>query len=340
MSALTGFMLVVMGGIMQGTYFLGLRYVKPWKWENVWSVYALFALVVLPVGLAVATVPHLGAVYGQIPGKDLLGIFLYGAGWGIGSVLSGLGVARLGMAIGVSVLIGICAALGTLVPLVVNTPELVFAKKGLMVIASVVTLLLGVLLVALGGKERDRSRSGGALPPVLAGSFAGGLAICIFSGIFSSMLNYALAFSNSIKQAALNFGATGFGSVNAVWMVALLAGFIANAIYTLYLLSKNKTWSKFTTPGTGLGWVIAFVMAVLWTGGLILYGHGASSMGQLGSVLGWPVFMATMIIVSSLWGFASGEWKGANSRAKGLMFAGLVVLMVASGLVGIVNKLQ
>jgi L-rhamnose-H+ transport protein len=78
----------------------------------------------------------------------------------------------------------------------------------------------------------------------------------------------------------------------------------------------------------------------LWTGGLILYGHGASSMGQLGSVLGWPVFMATMIIVSSLWGFASGEWKGANSRAKGLMFAGLVVLMVASGLVGIVNKLQ
>jgi L-rhamnose-H+ transport protein len=243
------------------------------------------------------------------------------------------------MAIGVSVLIGICAALGTLVPLVVNTPELVFAKKGLMVIASVVTLLLGVLLVALGGKERDRSQAGGA-PPVLAGSFAGGLAICIFSGIFSSMLNYALAFSNSIKQAALNLGATGFGSVNAVWMVALFAGFIANAIYTIYLLSKNRTWSNFATPGTGRGWVIAFFMAFLWTGGLILYGHGASSMGQLGSVLGWPVFMATMIIVSSLWGFASGEWKGASSRAKGLMFAGLVVLMVASGLVGIVNKVQ
>jgi L-rhamnose-H+ transport protein len=154
------------------------------------------------------------------------------------------------------------------------------------------------------------------------------------------MLNYALAFSKSISQAALNFGATSFGSVNAVWMVALFAGFIANAIYTVYLLSKNKTWSNFATPGTSLGWVIAFFMAVLWTGGVVLYGHGASRMGQLGSVLGWPVFMATMIIVSSLWGFASGEWKGANSRAKRLMFAGLVVLMVASGLVGIVNKLQ
>jgi L-rhamnose-H+ transport protein len=339
MSGLAGFMLVVMGGIMQGTYFLGLRYVKPWKWENVWSIYALFALVILPVGLAVATVPHLSTVYGQTPGKDLLGILLYGAGWGIGSVLSGLGVARLGMAIGVSVLIGICAALGTLVPLVVNTPELVLAKKGLMVIASVVTLLLGVLLVALGGKERDRSQVGGA-PPVLAGSFAGGLAICIFSGIFSSMLNYALAFSKAISQAALRLGATGFGSVNAVWMVALFAGFIANAIYTIYLLSKNRTWSNFATPGTGRGWVIAFFMAALWTGGLILYGHGASSMGQLGSALGWPVFMATIIIVSSLWGFASGEWKGASSRAKGLMFAGLVVLMVASGLVGIVNKMH
>ncbi|MGO8736782.1 MAG: L-rhamnose/proton symporter RhaT [Terriglobia bacterium] len=339
MSPLTGFALVVIGGIMQGTYFLGLRYAKPWKWENVWSAYALFALIILPVGLAVATVPHLGAVYGRTPGKDLLVIFLYGAGWGIGSVLSGLGVARLGMAIGVSVLLGISAALGSLVPLVLNTPELVFAKKGLLVIASVVTLLLGVLLVALGGKERDRSQAGGA-PPVLAGSFAGGLAICIFSGIFSSMINFALAFSKSLSQAALSLGATGFGSVNAVWMVALAAGFIANAIYTIYLLSKNRTWSKFVTPGTGRGWVVAFLMAVVWAGGLLLYGNGASSMGQLGSVLGWPVLMAIVIIVSSLWGVVSGEWKGASSRAKRLMFSGLVVLMAASGLVGIVNKMQ
>jgi L-rhamnose-H+ transport protein len=81
-------------------------------------------------------------------------------------------------------------------------------------------------------------------------------------------------------------------------------------------------------------------MAVLWTGGLILYGHGASSMGELGSVLGWPVFLAIMILVSSLWGVFSGEWKGASLRAKGLMFAGLVVLMVASGMVGVVNKLH
>jgi L-rhamnose-H+ transport protein len=154
------------------------------------------------------------------------------------------------------------------------------------------------------------------------------------------MLNYALAFSKSLSQAALSRGATSFGSVNAVWVVALCAGFIANAIYTIYLLSKNSTWTNFAAPGTGRGWVIAFFMAVLWTGGLILYGHGASSMGQLGVVLGWPVFMATMIIASSLWGFASREWKGASSRAKGLMFAGLVVLMAASGLVGVVNRMQ
>jgi L-rhamnose-H+ transport protein len=339
MSALSGFVLAVIGGVMAGSYFLGLRYVKPWKWENVWSVYALFALVVLPASLALATVPHLGAVYSRTPRKDLLGIFFYGAGWGIGSVLSGLGVARMGMAIGVSILIGISAALGTLVPLVVNTPELVFAKKGLLVIAAVVTLLLGVLLVALGGRERDRSQAGG-VPPVLGGSFAGGLAICILSGIFSSMFNYALAFSDSMKRAAINLGATDFGAVNAVWMVTLFAGFLANAIYTIYLLSKNRTWSNFATPGTGRGWVIGFAMAVFWTGGVVLYGHGASSMGPLGSVLGWPAFMAAVIIISSLWGVASGEWKGASSRAKRLMFTGLVVLMVASGLVGIVNKVQ
>ena len=338
MNAWMGFSLVVVGGIMQGTYFLGLKYVSPWKWENIWSIYSVFGLLVLPVGLAVATVPHLGEMLERAPTSAVFMVFLFGAGWGIGSVLAGLGVAKMGMAMGVSVLLGVTAAIGTFVPLVANTPQLVFTSKGLLVILSVVVLLVGVGLAAVAGKKRDESTS--AQPVAIEkGSFRAGLLICIFSGIFSAMLNMAFAFSQPVVKAGIETGASNFGALNAVWMVALAGGFIANGGYTCYLLTRNRTWPNFTFSGTGLFWIYGLIMGVLWTGGVVLYGRGAASMGQIGAVIGWPLFMAVMIVASTIWGFVTGEWKGASNRAKQYMVAGMVVLLIASALVGIANRI-
>jgi len=338
MNAWVGFSLVVFGGIMQGTYFLGLKYVGLLTWENIWSIYAVFALLVLPVGLAATTVPHLSEMLGRAPSSALFMVFLFGAGWGIGSVLAGLGVARMGMAMGVSVLLGVTAAIGTFVPLVANTPQLVFTPKGLLVILSVITLLVGVWLAAIAGKKRDESTS--AQPVAIEkGNFRAGLLICIFSGIFSAMLNMAFAFSQPVVEAGIETGASHFGALNAVWMVALAGGFIANAVYTGYLLTRNKSWSKFTVPGTGLFWLYGVIMGVLWTGGLVLYGRGAASMGDVGAVIGWPLFMAVMIVASTIWGFVTGEWKGSSNRAKQYMVAGMAVLLIASVLVGVANHL-
>jgi L-rhamnose-H+ transport protein len=338
MNAWLGFSLVVVGGIMQGTYFLGLKYVNPWKWENIWGLYALLALIVLPAALAVGTVPHLGAIFANVPGSAVSKVFLYGAGWGVGSVLSGLGVARMGLAMGVSVLIGVTAAIGTFVPLVANSPQLIFTNKGLFVILSVVTLLVGVTLVAIAGKKRDASLASGS-KPLEQGSFRAGLLICVASGIFSAMLNLAFAFSQPVVNAGIQTGASQFGALNAVWMIALAGGYVANGIYTIYLLTRNKTWGNFALPGTARFWSYGLGMAVLWTGGVILYGRGAASMGQVGAVIGWPLFMASMILCSTVWGFVTGEWKGSSASAKHYMLAGLLVLLLASSLVGVANHM-
>ncbi len=338
MSTGLGFFLICLGGFMQGTYYLPLKYVSPWKWENIWLVYAFLALVALPVTLASATVPQLGDALSFCSKRALGEVFIFGTGWGIGCVLSGLGVDRLGLAIGVSVLIGITAALGSIIPLVVNTPELVMQPKGLLVIASVAILLVGVILVAAAGKKRDSSRRQTGLSGQ-KGSFAIGLAICIFSGIFSSMLNLAFSFSDGVKEAVLMTGASQGGAQNVVWMVALGGGFIANAVYTFYLLYTNHTWSNFVMPRTRLFWIFGTAMAALWYFGMVLYGRGAGFMGQLGTVIGWPLFMASIIFFSSVWGFVTGEWKNSSSSAKAFMVAGLAVLLVASAMLGITNRM-
>lgn len=339
MSEGAGFLLVVIAGLLQATYFLPLKYVNPWKWENIWFVYAVLSLFAFPAGVALATVPHLAQVYSLTPSAGVARVFLFGAGWGIGSVLSGLGVARMGLAMGVSVLIGITAALGSLIPLVTGSPELVFAKKGLMVIAAVITLLVGVALVGIAGKKRDEAQAASGAPPQTTGSFKAGLLICIFSGIFSSMLNFAFAFSKSLSDAAVQLGASGSGALNAVWMLALLGGFIPNCAYTIYLLTRNKSWSAYGLPRTGLFWLYGLAMGLLWYGGLVLYGRGATAMGSLGAVIGWPLFMASLILFSTIWGSITGEWKGAGRSAKQFMVAGLAVLMVASSMLGVANRL-
>lgn len=337
MSAEIGFLLVVLAGIATGVYFVGLKYVEPWKWENIWLAYAVLALVAMPVALSIATVPHLGKVLASAPGNNLWHILLYGLGWGVGSVLSGLGVARMGMAIGVSVLIGIDAVVGTFVPMLINTPQVVFKSKGLIVIAAVIILLAGVVTVGIAGKKREHDQEF-SKKPTQQGSFAAGLAICIFSGIFSAMMNFAFAFSQPITQTAMNLGATASGALNAVWLITLIGGFIPNLAYTAYLLSRNRTWRNYRLPGSGLFWLIGLGMAALWFVGLIFYGRGAAGMGDLGAVIGWPLFMAILILASTVTGFATGEWKGSGSQAKRWMGAGLVVLLIASALLGVANQ--
>jgi L-rhamnose-H+ transport protein len=338
MSTGLGFFLICLGGFLQGTYYLPLKYVSPWKWENIWLLYAVLALLALPVLLAVLTVPQLSDALTFASKRSLMEIFVFGTGWGIGGVLSGLGVDRMGLAMGVAVLIGVAAAVGSIVPLAVNNPQLLTAPKGLMVIASVVTLLVGVFLVAVAGKKRDSSRrptgeSG------QKGRFAVGLAICIFSGIFSAMLNLAFAFSDNVKEAVLMTGANQAAAQNVVWMVTLAGGFVANGAYTAYLLFTNDTWYNFTLPKTWRFWIFGIGMGAFWYFGLIFYGRGTGDLGQLGTVIGWPLFMASIIFVSGIWGFVTGEWKNSSGAAKAFMLSGLVALLIASGMLGYTNRM-
>lgn len=338
MSESLGIILIVIGGWMQGSYYLGLKWTNPWKWENIWLTYAVFALVILPIIMAVVTVPQFGTAFSLTPSGALAKVFLYGAGWGIGSVLSGLGVDRVGLAMGVSILIGIAAALGALIPLIANTPELVFKPKGLLIILSVIVLLVGVALVGIAGKKRDASKAA-ENQAGQKGSFKVGLLICIFSGIFSCMLNLAFSFSRPVAHAAVLAGAGEGGAQNFVWMVALLGGFIANAVYTSFLLGRNRTWKNFTMPKSGRVALLGFTMGLLWYAGVLFYGRGAGIMGELGTVAGWPIFMATMIIFSTIWGFVTGEWKGSSAPARRFMLAGLIVLIIASGISGAANRM-
>ena len=72
-------------------------------------------------------------------------------------------------------------------------PEQLAAKHGLALIAGTAVMVVGLIFLAVAGRARERDlRTGNGV----RSGFTVGLVICIFSGIFSSMLNFSFVFGN------------------------------------------------------------------------------------------------------------------------------------------------
>ena len=62
-------------------------------------------------------------------------------------------------------------------------------------------------------------------------------------------------------------------------------------------------------------------------------------MGKM-AYIGWAVLMASAILFSTLLGILLGEWKGTSGKTRGLLAAGLVLLLCSSVVAGYSGKLS
>jgi L-rhamnose-H+ transport protein len=334
-SYVVGLFWILVAGVTQGAFTLPMKFVRRWKWEHLWLVYSVVAFFILPWVLAWVTVPHLGAVYANASTRILCLTALFGLGWGAGSVFFGLGVDALGMALGFSMMTGIYTALGALVPMIMLTPDLIWTKNGVLILAGNGITIAGVVIQAIAGDLRDKQAEkveAHSLNPKI--SFSAGLTICVLSGILSGMLNFSYAFGKPIAETAQQFGASKENGLNALWLVALPAGGILNAGYCVYLMMKRKSWALLYRGTAPVDWLHAWVMAVLWTGSVILYGWGADRLGRLGPSLGWSLWNALLIITTVVCGLLTHEWDGAKGRPLKLLLVGIALLIVATVVLG------
>jgi L-rhamnose-H+ transport protein len=329
---------VLFGGAVTASFALPMKFARRWSWENVWLAYSVVALLVIPVIAVLATIPEAARVYTLVPAGTLLMTALFGLGWGVANVLFGLAVPVMGMALSFSIVVGMSAALGSLIPLVMLNPGRVWTASGMLIMAGVALTLAGVAVLGAAGRQRELSRQ----QPRNAGdrkglSMGAGLLLCICAGLLAPMLNFSFAFGSEISKQAIRQGATPLAAVNAIWLVALAGGFLSNGGYSLLRLARYRTWSDYRMPGTASHWGLTAAMGFLFTGGLLLYGWGGNALGELGSAVGWPVYQAAMILTSPLLGVATGEWKDANSAFIRKNCVGLAILIIAIVVLSIGN---
>jgi L-rhamnose-H+ transport protein len=329
-----GLIVVVLAGLLQGSFAAPMKRMSAWRWENSWLLFAFSGLIIFPWIMNFATVPNVTSVYSGASTATLIKVLLFGLLWGVGATLFGLAINRVGMALGFALILGITSSFGSLIPMAILHSEQLLAKRGLALIGGTAIMVLGLVFLAFAGRARERdlgTRNGAT------SGFAFGLVLCIFSGIFSSMMNFSFVFGDELRVRALQSGASNAMAANPIWALTLTAGFVANFLYCMYLLNKNRTWSAFREGNPSSYWLLGILTGLLWFGGTLLYGMGAASLGSLGGIVGWPIFLTIDIIGALFWGAVSGEWKGASRRALVYNWTGVGILLVAIAVISAGN---
>jgi len=336
-----GLTLIVAAGFIQGCTVVPMKYASRWKWENVWLSFTLFALVLLPLALVLLRTAQPWASYHAAPVSTLWSVFLFGLGWGIGMTLAGIGYTMLGMGLGVSIVLGLTASVGSLLPLLLLYPSRLAGGSSLVLYAGVAVMLMGLAMSAKAGRLRQSVRSTEEITSKAditafgKGDMRVGIIICLIAGLLSSMVNLGLVFGDNIRLAAMARGASLPDAVNVLWLPLMASCFLVNLAYCSYLLTKNNTWKLFVAGGTKSHWFIGFLMGVCQIAGLSMYGFGAYRMGNMGAILGFPAFMSMTVITANTLGWVTGEWRGSPRKAYVYGVAGLLVLVVAIVIIGV-----
>lgn len=320
---------VIAGGILNGTFAYPMKNVDKWRWENIWFLFGVFGLVVLPWLAAWLSVPHLLGIYRVVPGSTIAAVLALGFAWGIGSVLFGLGISSLGLSLGYCIIMGVTAIFGTVVPALYFEKNIFASFRGMTLAGSLVLIVAGLILCSIAGRKREQStaeNSGGAerLSNV---NFKNGLAICLLSGILSACFNIGFAITADISQAAERMGAAPANASFPVWTMIMSAGFLPSVAYCVYLFRRNHS---FPLLASGIkNWGRGLLMGFFWILAIKLYSTGAVAMGTKGAALGWPILISSAIIGANVLGMIAGEWNKAGRTTTVYLYSGLATLLVA-----------
>ena len=336
MKILIGLIIIAIGAFCQSSSYVPINKIKKWSWESYWIVQGVFAWLLFPILGALLAVPEghsLMELYAADPKATLL-TMLFGVLWGVGGLTFGLSMRYLGVALGQSIALGTCAALGTIMgPVLLNLffPELnALQSLTAAVIIGVVVTLIGIAIIGVAGGMKSATLSEEEKKEAVKDfNFPKGLIIALLAGFMSGCFNVGLEFGKG-----LNFGELTdpmFRTLPATLLVTL-GGFVTNAIYCFSQNQKNHTWSDYKMGDVwGNNMLFCILAGALWYSqffGLSL-GRSFFEAGGTMDTLSFCILMALNVTFSNVWGIILKEWKGTSKKAIAVLIIGLIVLIIS-----------
>jgi len=337
---LLGVGLHAIGAFSSSSCYTPQKQTKLWSWEVYWIAQASVAWLILPITVALLTIPNYFEVLRACPASAMRNSFLLGVLYGFGGMSFGLGIRYIGFSLNYAIAIGISAILGTLLPLIWD-PNKGFVWEiadkfsttpGLVILVGIVLSLLGIAICGWAGALREKSSS--AAPSQY--SFRLGVPLAILAGILSAVFNFALIAGEPLEKAALAEGASELLRMNAIYPFSNGGAWVTNLVLCVILILRNRTGGQFLRlPERGSA-TLAFyyLMAVLsgafWYFQFFFYGMGHAHMGEQYGFTSWALHMAMLILFSNFYGYLFHEWEGATTIPKKVLHVGMLIIVVST----------
>jgi len=336
MNPVAGILLIALGSIGAASFYVPFKKVRSWAWESYWLSQGVAAWLIAPWIFALMFIPagELMPIIKEAPVSAKLWATFFGFLWGFGGLTFGLSLRYLGVALGQSIALGLCAAFGTLIPPVIAGESLFATRGGILTIIGVAITVAGIIIIgyagALKGKDMSEEEKRAAVREF---ALKKGILIAIFSGIMSACFNFGYEFGKPIEDVALAHGTNPLYQKNPTLIFILLGGFITNFLYCVFLNIKNKTYRDYITVPADIlsnNLFYTFIAGFLWFLQFHFFGMGSSKLPEGMAVFGWSILMALNIAIANIWGIVLKEWKGASSKTILILITGIVVLILSA----------
>ena len=334
MNLIVGLLIIAVGAFCQSSSYVPINRIKQWSWESYWIVQGIFAWLLFPLLGTLLAVPEGHSLLELFTADQSFNIWMtvfFGILWGIGGLTFGLSMRYLGVALGQSIALGTCAALGTIMgPVLLNIffPELnALESLTFAVILGVVVTLVGIAIIGVAGGLRSKEQGAGSGNQDF--NFPKGLAIALLAGFMSGCFNVGLEFGKGIHFAETP---DMFKTLPATLLVTI-GGFLTNAIYCFYQNTKNKTWGDYSKTSVWVNNLFFCALAgALWYSqffGLSL-GRSFFEAGGTMDTLSFCILMALNVTFSNVWGIILKEWRGCSRKTIAVLICGIIVLIFST----------
>lgn len=246
-----------LGGLASGSFYVPYRGVKRWSWETYWLVGGVFSWLIAPWLLAALLTRDLLGVLASASPSTLFWCFFFGLLWGVGGLTFGLTMRYLGLSLGMAIVMGLCAAFGTLMPPIFNgtfLSQVVGTTPGRVILLGIALCLVGIAIAGLAGFYKERAISVPAEQSAIKEfDLKKGFLVALVSGVMSACFAYGLAAGDPIKALTIRAGTSPLWQGLPVLIVVLIGGFTTNFIWTAYLNIRNKTGHEYLASELAAG---------------------------------------------------------------------------------------
>ncbi len=336
MDSIFSILLMAVGSMCAASFYVPIKKIKEWSWESYWLIQGIFSWIIVPVLFAWITTSSglFPKIFVNIPQRVIFQSVFYGMLWGIGGLTFALSMRYLGVALGQSISLGLCAAIGTLLPPILAGENFLETRSGILMLIGVVISLVGIAIIGYAGhlktlgmsaEERRKSVAEFALKK--------GMLIAVLAGVMSACFSIGLSVGRPIQELAISQGTNPLFAKNPVIMFVTFGGFITNAVYCIYLNIKNKTGKDYFNVSRKVftnNLLFAALGGTLWYLQFFFMGMGESKLPANMVAFSWSILMAMNISFSNIWGIFLNEWKGANRKTIIALITGIVILILST----------